>query len=105
MFSTPQHSSALSGTNITDNVGETPGVVGNRSQDVILPTSQPELNASGKPKKAWRAAWKGLETALRLLEKSADACPPLKSAVGGLVASLDLTQVGYDCGFDTLDLI
>ena len=43
--------------------------------------------------KAGSVAWKGLETALRLLEKSADAFPPLKSAVGGLVACLDLTQV------------
>ena len=47
--------------------------------------------------KVGSAAWGTLETALRLLEKSADACPPLKSAVGGLVACLDLTQVSY-CG-------
>jgi hypothetical protein len=39
-------------------------------------------------------------TALRLLEKSADAFPPLKSAVGGLVACLDLAQVSYGCGFN-----
>ena len=45
--------------------------------------------------KARSVAWKGLETALRLLEKSADAFPPLKSAVGGLLACLDLFEVGY----------
>ncbi|KAJ7782078.1 WD40-repeat-containing domain protein [Mycena olivaceomarginata] len=75
-----------------------PGPGGKRSQDTILPTfrpsssSHPEANISDKLKKAWGMAWNGLETALRLLEKSADACPPLKSAVGGLVACLDLTQ-------------
>lgn len=53
--------------------------------------------------KAGSVAWKGLETALRLLERSADAFPPLKSAVGGLVACLDLTQVNYCFGFDLLD--
>ena len=41
------------------------------------------------------AAWSGLETALRLLNKSADAFPPLKSAVGGLLACIDLAEVSY----------
>jgi len=41
-------------------------------------------------------------TALRLLEKSADAFPPLKSAVSGLVACLDLAQVSHGCGFNYL---
>ena len=54
--------------------------------------------------KAGSVAWKGLETALRLLEKSAGAFPPLKSALGGLVACLDLTQVNYYFGFDPLDV-
>jgi len=49
--------------------------------------------------------WSALETALRLLEKSADAFPPLKSAVGGLVACLDLAQVGYGYGFTVLCLV
>ena len=39
--------------------------------------------------KAGGVAWKGLETALRLLERSADTFPPPKSAVGGLVACLN----------------
>jgi hypothetical protein len=37
----------------------------------------------------------GLEATLRVLEKSADAFPPLKSAVGGLVACLDVIQASY----------
>ncbi len=54
-------------------------------------------------------AWSGLETALRLLDKSADAFPPLKSAVGGLLACIDLAGVShqnawisfltYECNF------
>ena len=49
--------------------------------------------------KATSVARNGLETALRLLEKSADAFPPLKSAVGGLLACLDLFEVGYRLHF------
>ena len=45
--------------------------------------------------KGGSVAWKALEAALRLLERSADACPPLKSTMGGLVACLDLTHVSY----------
>jgi len=44
----------------------------------------------------------GLLTALRVLETSAGAFPPLKSAVGGLVACLDLAQVSHGCVFNTL---
>ena len=89
--------------NSANKIGEPPGVEGNRSQDAILPTFCPssqqsshrEPNTSDKLKNAWSVTWSGLETALRILEKSADAFPPLKSAVGGLVACLDLAQVGY----------
>ncbi|KAF8965937.1 hypothetical protein BDZ97DRAFT_740307 [Flammula alnicola] len=96
-----QRSSNLLGTNPTEKVRKTPGVVGNRSQDTILPTSRTSSqqssshlapNTSDKLKNAWGVAWKGLETALRLLEKGAAACPPLQSTVGGLVACLNLTQ-------------
>ncbi|KAF8965982.1 hypothetical protein BDZ97DRAFT_743750 [Flammula alnicola] len=86
----------------TAKLSETPVVVlGNRTEDAILRTSRPssqqssshpESNTSVKLKKAWSVAWNGLETALRLLEKSASACPPLQSVVGGLVACLNLTQ-------------
>jgi hypothetical protein len=107
-----QRSSTLPVANSPDQVGESPGVVGNRSQDVIFPTSPPssqqfshsEPNGSDKLKKALGVTWSGLQTALRLLERSADAFPPLKSAVGGLVACLDLAQVGCGCGFNTLTL-
>jgi len=91
-----------SGTDSADKVGETPDVEGNRSQDAIFPTSHPssqqssshpETNTADKIKKTWGVTRSALMTALRLLEKSADAFPPLKSAVGGLVACLDLAQV------------
>ena len=100
--------------NPANKVGQTPVVVGNRSEDAILPTSDPsskqsasdpERNTSDKLKKAWGVTWSGLETMLRLLEKSAEAFPPLKSALGGLVACLDLAQVGYGYGFNTHCLI
>jgi hypothetical protein len=63
-----------------------------RSEDI--PSEQSALVKAGS------VAWKGLETALRLLEKSAGAFPPLKSALSGLVACLDLTQVNYCFGFN-----
>ncbi|KAF4613911.1 hypothetical protein D9613_008174 [Agrocybe pediades] len=50
-------------------------------------TQQHDLKDSAK------TAWKALETALRVLEKSADVFPPLKSTVGGLIACLDLAKV------------
>jgi len=76
--------------------------VANSAHKVEQSSSHSEPNTSDKLKKAWGVTWSGLETALRLLEKSADAFPPLKSAVGGLVACLDLTQVGHGCGFNTI---
>lgn len=61
------------------------------SLDVILPSSRP-----GSPHPvAESAAWNGLETALRVLEKSTDALPPLKSAAAGLLACLDIIQVSH----------
>ena len=65
----------------------------------LLPSQQSALVKAGS------VALKGLETALRLLERSAGAFPPLKLAVGGLVACLDLTQVNYLFGFDFLDVV
>jgi hypothetical protein len=111
ILSTPHSSSAFLGTDSADRAGETPG---NRSQDTIFTISHassrqssphpshPESNISEKINKAWGVTRSGLLTALRLLEKSADAFPPLKSAVGGLVACLDLAQVSYGCGFNTV---
>jgi len=108
ILSTPHpsypQSPPLSGTNSADEVGEIPAVVENRSQDAILPPPHPSSQppSSDKIKKAWGVTWSTLEAALRLLEKSADAFPPLKSAVSGLVACLDLAQVSHGCGFNTL---
>ena len=58
-------------------------------------STHPGDNYSDRLVKAGSVAWKALEMALRLLNESADACPPLKSAVGGLVDCLDLTHVSY----------
>jgi len=79
--------------------------VANSADKVEQSSSHPEPNTSDKLKKAWGVTWIGLETALRLLAKSADAFPPLKSAVSGLVACLDLAQAGHGCGFNTLSLV
>ena len=104
------HSPAHTIINPANTVNEAPDVPG-----TIVQTSRPrgdEPSTSDQPSqhsssthpgnnysdmlvKAGSRAWKGLETALRLLEKSAGAFPPLKSAVGGLVACLDLFEVGY----------
>jgi hypothetical protein len=103
LFSTPSHHpSAFPGADASDRVDETSGVVGNRRHDGTLPTSlssteqtssRSGLKPSDKLKNAWGVAWNGLETALRVLERSADACPLLKSVLGGLIACLDLAQV------------
>jgi len=107
IFSNPHPSSALLGTDFANKVGQTPGVEGNRSQDAFFPTScpssqqisHPETSTSYKIEMAWGVTRSGLMTALRLLEKSADAFPPLKSAVGGLVACLNLAQVRHSFKF------
>jgi hypothetical protein len=102
--SSSQRFSALLGTYSADRAGGTLGVEGDRSQDPIFATSSrqfsshPETNISEEIKKAWGVTQSGLLTALRLLERSADAFPPLKSAVGGLIACVDLAQVSYSCG-------
>ncbi len=97
------HSSAPSRVDMANQALIVPGTIEKadrqRSEErstSVLPSQQSALV---------KAAWKGLETALRLLEKSAGAFPPLKSAVGGLVACLDLTQVDYCFGFDLLDVV
>ena len=58
-------------------------------------SSSPGKNYSDVLEGSKSVEWKRLDTALRFLEKSADACPPLKSAIGGLVACVDQTQVSY----------
>ena len=105
-YASSHRSPALLGTDSADKVGETPHVDANRSQDAI-PSSQqisshPETSTADKIKKAWGVTRSALVTALRLLEKSAGTFPPLKSAVGGLVACLDLAQVRYGWGFNAL---
>ena len=100
-----QCSSDVLSTDSTNENSKTPrDVEGNRAHGVIVATPQRSsfLPETHKVKKAWDVTRSGLVTALRLLEKSADAFPPLKSVVGGLVACLDLAQVSYGCGLNTL---
>jgi len=66
---------------------------GRPSHAETRPSGASSTDVANKIKAIARVAGSGLETTVRLLEKSADACPPLKSAVGGLVACLDLAQV------------
>ena len=73
---------------------------GQSSQNAIAATA--DTSTHGKYKNGLGVAWRGLETALRVLEKSADAFPPLKSAVGGLVACLDVVQVSHSRFFRLL---
>ena len=76
-----------------DAANQAPGPRSEECSTSLRPSQQYALVKAGS------VAWKGLETALRLLEKSAGAFPPLKSALGGLLACLDLTQVNYCFGF------
>ncbi|KAF9556952.1 WD40 repeat-like protein [Agrocybe pediades] len=76
----------------------------NHSRPPSPKPSRPTSPTSAKPPTAHQApqqhylkdsakvAWKATETVLRLLKESVDAFPPLKSAVGGLVAFLDLAK-------------
>jgi len=55
-----------------------------------------EPPVSDKGKDRLGVVWNGLQTALGVLKESSDVFPPLKSAVGGLVACLNVVQVS-DC--------
>ncbi|KAF9528032.1 hypothetical protein CPB83DRAFT_855213 [Crepidotus variabilis] len=57
---------------------------------------QHSARPTSKIKGAFGLAWDGLDTALRLLKESSDAFPPLKTAVGGIVALIDLVQTTKD---------
>jgi hypothetical protein len=61
-----------------------------------VPATSGGLNATKWLTGVENAAWTGFESALRVLDKSADAFPPLKSAVGRFLACLDIIQVGRD---------
>lgn len=62
----------------------------------------PSLHKASVPTKqksslehAKSTAWAGLKTLLKVLESSADAFGPLKSAIGGLNQCIDIYEVGY----------
>ena len=107
---TPRSSSLQPPAHSADTVNEGPNVSGTIVKtspargDQLSTSDQPsQLSSSTRPGnnysdklvKAGSVAWSGLDTGLRLLEKSADAFPPLKSAVAGLLACLDLFEVCY----------
>jgi hypothetical protein len=49
--------------------------------------------SSQTAKDAKNVTWAGLEAALGVLEKTLVVCPPLKSAVAGLLECFDVLQV------------
>jgi len=70
--------------------------VGGSAQPGVSNNSAPlEPSISEKRKDRLGAVWNGLQTTLGVLKESSDAFPPLKSAVGGLVACLKVVQVRY----------
>jgi len=50
-------------------------------------------NTGSKVKEVAGVAWEGLKTSLALLNESSGCLPPLKAAVGGLVALIDAIEV------------
>jgi len=50
-------------------------------------------NTGSKVKEVASVAWEGVKTSLALLNESAGCLPPLKAAVGGLVALIDAIGV------------
>jgi len=68
-------------------------------QPVLSKDSALEPPVSNKGKDRLGVVWNGLQTALGVLKESSDAFPPLKSAVGGLVACLNVIQVRDCCLF------
>ena len=50
-------------------------------------------NTGSKVKEVASVAWEGVKTSLALLNESAGCLPPLKAAVGGLVALIDAIEV------------
>lgn len=75
-----------------------PTVQASRSPSIHEPTSvQDRSSALVSPSDAERSgkstAWSGLKTLLVLLDKSADAFGPLKSAVGGILGCIDIYEV------------
>jgi hypothetical protein len=62
----------------------------------VTPATNPKPNTLGKAKKAGKAAWTGLEGALNALHITSKVFPPLQSAVGEVIACLDIVQVRQD---------
>jgi hypothetical protein len=72
------------------------------SQPIVRPSeassgSNPghPLNAPSSTRDLGNAAWSGLDRALQGLEGISGVFPPLKSTVGGLLARINIFQVGF----------
>jgi hypothetical protein len=61
--------------------------VGRSATSPTSPTNLEKVKAGGA------VAFEGLKTTLRVLKESSDAFPPLKAAVGGLLACMDTVEV------------
>jgi hypothetical protein len=62
---------------------------------VAAPQSAPLLAPGFNPTRAGGTAWTGLGRALRVLQERARMFPPLQSAIGALVACLDILEVSF----------
>jgi len=58
-----------------------------------LITHKGDQPPTSRGKIALSLSWEAVKTALVLIKESSDAFPPLKSAVGGLVALIDMIEV------------
>jgi hypothetical protein len=71
-----------------------------RVKDVLRPPSAGPsplaASTSGTRREVGNVAWVGLGIALEVLKETTDVFPPLKSAIGGFIACLDVLQVGTD---------
>ncbi|KAJ6505401.1 hypothetical protein C8R45DRAFT_923690 [Mycena sanguinolenta] len=70
-----------------------------------LPRRKRLKEDSGDSPTVTRLTWDAVRTALELLNDSADVCPPLKSAVGGVIALCNLAERLSACNEDAEMLV
>ncbi|KAG8740896.1 hypothetical protein FRC10_003784 [Ceratobasidium sp. 414] len=67
------------------------------AQTEVIPQSAKPTAAPGRGvKRAARVAWSKLENALRTLQQSSDVFPPIKPAVNGLLACIDVFEASRE---------
>ena len=94
----PTHQSASAVTQKGANAPSSAHAVPSTSQVTSSSTSGNRLNLAppntgSKVKEVAGVAWEGIKTSLVLLNESSGCLPPLKAAVGGLVALIDAVEV------------